>query len=733
MALLGGAIAVSAHAETIFLNDTFETYNALSELQGFGTAPTNGEWDVWPVAREASMALSTSDPDSTANKSIAMAASATDADAGNLVHKLFAFDLGAVPAPTNEAPLVFSFRFFDHMATNPETEALLSGRIFGVIRPTAANNFVAIGLHNSVNVGTFDVTRYQARLLGGGGPNWIQLATERSYGWQEFKAVIHHNSVDIYINGVLDPIGANLPRNPGATIDQINIGGGLSSAAGALFDHVRVAVDPSAARQIIISQQPAPLTLAVGDDAVFTVVASGDGPLSYQWEKNTSPLFDGSGVSGAETDTLTLTSVDFDDAGLYRVALTDGPTTENSAPAQLTVEPFLFTQQPTTQVVEFGQNATFTVVVHGEGPFTYQWQKDEVDLVDGGRISGAETDTLSITAVEVADADTYRVVVTNVHGTRNSTAVALSGGPPATGVRFADFEEFAAPSANGTIMFRSPSFSGSNRGLLATPNSTQVVETFPAGTWGAKVLRVNFAFNPDYTAEEPWLRLTTFGATTLPNPTIGFDRFLRFEIYTNHDIYVTLGVRETGTTAEFGENGGTANGIEWVGGSAEDPGPAVTPQKGVLVTAGSWQTVAFDLPNEFVKAFAGATANGTLDGVKGTLEHLAIRPVRDVEGNFASVHEIFLDNFEVTEVAPVDPPAPVTPATVVINRGSGADVELTITGDPETQYAVQWVENLGDAWQLLGTETTNPSGVATFIDSNATDSATRRFYRVVAP
>ena len=49
----------------------------------------------------------------------------------------------------------------------------------------------------------------------------------------------------------------------------------------------------------------------------------------------------------------------------------------------------------------------------GTAPLSYQWQKDEVNLTDGGRIKGASTSTLSITAVQKSDEGGYTCVVTN--------------------------------------------------------------------------------------------------------------------------------------------------------------------------------------------------------------------------------------------------------------------------------------------------------------------------------
>jgi hypothetical protein len=215
-----------------------------------------------------------------------------------------------------------------------------------------------------------------------------------------------------------------------------------------------------------------------------------------------------------------------------------------------------------------------------------------------------------------------------------------------------NFEPFPAPSANGVVMFRHPSFSGSTSAFIDTapgvPNSTQVVTDRAFS--GTKSLRANWRFLADRPAA--WLRLTTFNTTNLPNPALDFAHALRFKIYVasgTPDVYVTLGVRETNTTAPIGGNGGTGGGIEWIGTTSVDPGN-VRPI-GKLVTAKDrWVELVFNIPVEPILPFAGATANGSLDVPRGTLECLAFTPV---EAGAVGPYLIYLDDFEQVAVWPV--------------------------------------------------------------------------------
>lgn len=94
-------------------------------------------------------------------------------------------------------------------------------------------------------------------------------------------------------------------------------------------------------RSIVILTQPADQEAAGGVDAVFTVLADVDPTttLTYQWEVSTDGTI-WSDITGATTDTLTVTSVDpeYVDGNAFRVSVgADGASTVVSDPAVLTV------------------------------------------------------------------------------------------------------------------------------------------------------------------------------------------------------------------------------------------------------------------------------------------------------------------------------------------------------------------------------------------------------------
>jgi lysophospholipase L1-like esterase len=96
--------------------------------------------------------------------------------------------------------------------------------------------------------------------------------------------------------------------------------------------------------QIIISNlsfairaQPQNLAVATGSNASFTVTATGDTALRYQWQLNGLNLANGGCISGATTNALIIFDAQASDAGGYTVVVTNAAGAITSAVATLTV------------------------------------------------------------------------------------------------------------------------------------------------------------------------------------------------------------------------------------------------------------------------------------------------------------------------------------------------------------------------------------------------------------
>ena len=180
----------------------------------------------------------------------------------------------------------------------------------------------------------------------------------------------------------------------------------------------------------MISVQTGSQTKTVGEAVSLTVQASGSGVLSYSWRKNGVPLLNGGGVSGANSPTLSIASVQTSHAGSYSVVVSNHVGSVVSALVQLTVNPAKIAPtivgQPQPATVPAGNMAVFTVVATGTEPLGYQWQRNGVNL------PGANASTLTINKPQAADSGDYRVVVTNAAGTVASAPAKLTVEGPTT-------------------------------------------------------------------------------------------------------------------------------------------------------------------------------------------------------------------------------------------------------------------------------------------------------------
>ncbi len=104
-----------------------------------------------------------------------------------------------------------------------------------------------------------------------------------------------------------------------------------------------------------------------------------------------------------------------------------GPGLPNDPPASATLPlPLQFNAHPVNQAVFAGQSAFFAVNAIGWGQVTYQWQRNGVQVQNGGPISGANTLQLTINPVSPAHAGEYKAVVVDNCGQIESDPATLT-------------------------------------------------------------------------------------------------------------------------------------------------------------------------------------------------------------------------------------------------------------------------------------------------------------------
>ncbi len=166
-----------------------------------------------------------------------------------------------------------------------------------------------------------------------------------------------------------------------------------------------------ATNDVTITNQPQSATILVGSNAVFSVGATGTGPLGYQWRYNGNPL------GTATNSSYAVNGAQLVNAGNYDVIVSSSGGSATSAVAVLTVYlPPGFSVGPVNQTVRTGGGVTFGVTATGFPPPSYQW------LLNGVAIPGATGSTYTVTNAAMSSAGQYSVVVSNAAGSATNLA-----------------------------------------------------------------------------------------------------------------------------------------------------------------------------------------------------------------------------------------------------------------------------------------------------------------------
>lgn len=195
-----------------------------------------------------------------------------------------------------------------------------------------------------------------------------------------------------------------------------------------MIDSILPIVETTVCNDVTIATQPQNATVCAGNNATFSVTASGTAP-NYQWQVSTNGGTTWSDVAGATTSTLIVNNVaGSDNNNQYRVVVSNScPSSITSSAVVLTVQnPAMITTQPAATTVCSGNNATFSVTATGTS-LTYQWQVS----TDGGTtwtdVAGATSADLSVSNVQISmNGNQYRVNIGSCAALLSSNSATLT-------------------------------------------------------------------------------------------------------------------------------------------------------------------------------------------------------------------------------------------------------------------------------------------------------------------
>ncbi|WP_439881407.1 T9SS type A sorting domain-containing protein [Pontibacter sp. MBLB2868] len=221
-------------------------------------------------------------------------------------------------------------------------------------------------------------------------------------------------------------------------------------------DEVKLSVNPPAALTA-----PTALIKCAGEEAVFMTTVSGTGASAgnVKWYKGTTLLSDDAKCKitvDGDKCIMTITGVAVSDAGMYKAILTEATCDSPVQTVSLTVNEGaqLSALTPVSVCVNEVDKVQFSTTVAGTGASAanVKWYKGAVMLSDDAKckitVDGLKS-TMTLTGVEMTDADTYKAVLADAScGSPETSALLTVYAAPATP---ALSEQVFCSSANATV------------------------------------------------------------------------------------------------------------------------------------------------------------------------------------------------------------------------------------------------------------------------------------------
>ena len=348
-----------------------------------------------------------------------------------------------------------------------------------------------------------------------------------------------------------------------------------------------------------------------------------------------------------------------------------------------------FTSQPDSQTAAAGSDVAFSATASGTAPLAYQWRKDGANLLNGVNVSGATSDTLTLSGVTLADAGTYTLIVSNPFGSATSSPATLTVTQPSSSIALrsssnpSGFNEklsFSAsvtpPTATGSVQFLTNGVPFDLEPLATGNASSLVTSALPRGTNLISAIYSGDSAYPPAT-NTLWQVVTNHPPMVMPFAT---NRYAGFPLL----------IPVASLAANWSDVDGDTLSLAGIGLSTN--GVAITNTGDALLYSNS---------NNVDDVFVCAVT----DGWGGT-------------------------NYQTVTVSVVPLPADATPRILSVSATVNGVILLQLAGESGLAYVLQTTTNLStsSAWLPLATNTLSGNGLWGFSDT--VTNSPRRFYRL---
>ena len=183
----------------------------------------------------------------------------------------------------------------------------------------------------------------------------------------------------------------------------------------------------------VIVTQPLGVAPNIGTNVSLNVVATAVPAPTYQWYFNGLAVVNGGNISGAQTSTLSINTVQTSNFGAYTVIVSNPLGNVTSATAAVGNLALQFVTQPVGGTVKANTTLNLVALAVGLPTPTYQWFLNGNIVSNSGVFSGATNSTLTITGITAAQGGSYYVVATSGNATKQSNTAAVAVSPLITG------------------------------------------------------------------------------------------------------------------------------------------------------------------------------------------------------------------------------------------------------------------------------------------------------------